>query len=74
MIALVSGFAIVFVFMMIYYRQAGVIANIALIANIFIIIAVMAMFGATLTLPGMAGIVLTIGMAVDAKRNYHRKE
>ena len=55
-----------FVFMMIYYRQAGVIANIALIANIFIIIAVMAMFGATLTLPGMAGIVLTIGMAVDA--------
>jgi preprotein translocase subunit SecD len=66
MIALVSGFAIVFVFMMIYYRQAGVIANIALIANIFIIIAVMAMFGATLTLPGMAGIVLTIGMAVDA--------
>lgn len=66
MIALILGFALVFVFMMIYYRQAGVIANIALIANIFIIIAVMAMFGATLTLPGMAGIVLTIGMAVDA--------
>ena len=52
--------------MIIYYRRAGVIANIALIANVFIIIAVMAMFGATLTLPGMAGIVLTIGMAVDA--------
>ena len=66
MIALISGFAVVFVFMVIYYRRAGVIANIALIANIFIIIAVMAMFGATLTLPGMAGIVLTIGMAVDA--------
>lgn len=66
MIALISGFLIVFVFMVIYYRRAGIIANIALITNIFIIIAVMAMFGATLTLPGMAGIVLTVGMAVDA--------
>ncbi len=65
-IALVSGFLIVFIFMIIYYRDAGIIANIALIANIFIIISVMAMFGATLTLPGMAGIVLTVGMAVDA--------
>ena len=63
---MVSGFALVFVFMVVYYRRAGIIANIALITNIFIIIAVMAMFGATLTLPGMAGIVLTIGMAVDA--------
>jgi preprotein translocase subunit SecD len=52
--------------MMVYYRRAGTIANIALVVNIFIIIAVMAMFGATLTLPGMAGIVLTVGMAVDA--------
>jgi preprotein translocase subunit SecD len=52
--------------MIIYYKRAGVIACIALVTNIFIIIAVMAMFGATLTLPGMAGIVLTIGMAVDA--------
>lgn len=66
MIALISGFIIVFVFMVVYYRRAGVIANIALLTNIFIIIAVMAMFGATLTLPGMAGIVLTVGMAVDA--------
>ncbi len=65
-IALVSGFLIVFIFMIIYYRNAGIIANIALITNIFIIISVMAMFGATLTLPGMAGIVLTVGMAVDA--------
>ena len=66
MVALLSGFALVFVFMIFYYRRAGIIANIALITNIFIIIAVMAMFGATLTLPGMAGIVLTVGMAVDA--------
>ena len=66
MIALISGFLIVFIFMIIYYRRAGIIANIALVSNIFIIISVMAMFGATLTLPGMAGIVLTVGMAVDA--------
>jgi preprotein translocase subunit SecD len=66
MLALVSGFVLVFAFMIIYYGYAGIIANIALVANIFIIIAVMAMFGATLTLPGMAGIVLTVGMAVDA--------
>jgi preprotein translocase subunit SecD len=65
-IALLSGFLIVFIFMIVYYRRAGVIANIALVTNIFIIISVMAMFGATLTLPGMAGIVLTVGMAVDA--------
>ncbi len=65
-IALVSGFALVFVFMIIYYGYAGIIANVALVTNIFIIVAVMAMFGATLTLPGMAGIVLTVGMAVDA--------
>jgi preprotein translocase subunit SecD len=52
--------------MIIYYGMAGVISNIALVTNILIIVAVMAMFGATLTLPGMAGIVLTVGMAVDA--------
>lgn len=52
--------------MIVYYRRAGIIANVALVTNIFIIISVMAMFGATLTLPGMAGIVLTVGMAVDA--------
>ncbi|AXX91459.1 protein translocase subunit SecD [Malaciobacter molluscorum LMG 25693] len=66
MMALILGFALVVVFMVVYYRRAGVIANIALVTNIFIIVAVMAMFGATLTLPGMAGIVLTVGMAVDA--------
>ena len=65
-LALIAGFVAVFAFMIIYYRRAGIVANIALVTNIFIIIAVMAMFGATLTLPGMAGIVLTVGMAVDA--------
>ncbi len=66
MIALIGGFVLVILFMMVYYRMAGVIANIALIANLFILLAVMSLFGATLTLPGMAGIVLTVGMAVDA--------
>ena len=66
MMALVAGFVLVVIFMIVYYGIGGVISNIALVTNIFIIIAVMAMFGATLTLPGMAGIVLTVGMAVDA--------
>ena len=66
LIALISGFVLVSVFMIVYYRIAGIIANIALVVNLFLLIGIMALFGATLTLPGMAGIVLTIGMAVDA--------
>ena len=66
LIALIGGFVLVIVFMILYYRLAGVIANIALLANLLILLAVMSLFGATLTLPGMAGIVLTVGMAVDA--------
>ncbi|QFR49780.1 protein translocase subunit SecD [Sulfurimonas lithotrophica] len=66
MIALIGGFVLVIIFMVVYYKAAGLIANVALIANLFIILAVMSLFGATLTLPGMAGIVLTVGMAVDA--------
>jgi preprotein translocase subunit SecD len=65
-IALIVGFVLVVIFMVLYYGMAGVIANTALIANLFLILAVMSLFGATLTLPGMAGIVLTVGMAVDA--------
>jgi len=60
------GLAIVIGFMIIYYRLAGVIANAALLLNIFIIMGVLACLGATLTLPGIAGIILTMGMAVDA--------
>ncbi len=65
-IALVSGFILVVAFMIFYYSMAGVFASIALIINLFLIIAIMALFDATLTLPGMAGIVLTVGVAVDA--------
>ena len=64
--ALTIGFLLVCVFMAIYYRGAGLVADIALLLNVFFIFGVLASFGATLTLPGMAGIVLTIGMAVDA--------
>ena len=66
LMALVFGFFAVVLFMALYYGIAGVIADIAVIVNIFLIVAVMSLFGATLTLPGMAGIVLTIGIAVDS--------
>ncbi|MBN2103090.1 protein translocase subunit SecD [bacterium] len=64
--AALIGFGIVVVFMIIYYRMAGLIANMALLLNIILLMAMLAQFGFTLTLPGIAGIVLTIGMAVDA--------
>ncbi|WLQ17298.1 protein translocase subunit SecD [Hahella aquimaris] len=60
------GFVLVMLFMIAYYRVFGIVANIALAANVFILIAVMSLLSATLTLPGIAGIVLTVGMAVDA--------
>ncbi len=64
--ALVVGFLVVVLFMMVYYRFAGVVADIALLANMILILAVLAAFHATLTLPGIAGLILTVGMAVDA--------
>ena len=65
--AIMMGFGLVFIFMMVYYRAFGVVANLALGANLVLIVGIMSMIpGATLTLPGMAGIVLTVGMAVDA--------
>jgi preprotein translocase subunit SecD len=65
MIAILGSAAAVFLFMMVYYRLSGVIADVALVLNLVILLACMAAFGATLTLPGIAGIALTIGMAVD---------
>ena len=64
-IAILASTALVFVFMMIYYRLSGLIADVALGLNLLLLLATMAGFHATLTLPGIAGIVLTIGMAVD---------
>ena len=60
------GFAVVLLFMLAFYKVFGVVANIALALNLAILVAVMSMLSATLTLPGIAGIVLTVGMAVDA--------
>jgi preprotein translocase subunit SecD len=60
------GLVLVLIFMLIYYKMFGVIANIALTINVVLMVACLSLFGATLTLPGIAGIVLTVGMAVDA--------
>lgn len=60
------GFTLVFIFMALYYRVFGLVADIALVANLVLLVSVMSIMGATLTMPGIAGIVLTVGMAVDA--------
>ncbi len=64
--SVIIGFALVLIFMLIYYKLFGFVANIALTLNLVLITAIMSVLGATLTLPGIAGIVLTVGMAVDA--------
>lgn len=64
--SVVIGFVLVLVFMLIYYKWFGLAANVALTANLVLLVAIMSVLGATLTLPGIAGIVLTVGMAVDA--------
>ena len=63
---MIIGGILVIVFMMIYYGLSGIIADMALSLNILFIMGALAFFGATLTLPGIAGMILTIGMAVDA--------
>jgi len=65
-LSFVVGGSLVIVFMAVYYKVAGVLADLAVILNILYLLAALAAFEATLTLPGIAGIVLTIGMAVDA--------
>lgn len=64
--SLIAGLALVFMFMGIYYKTSGLFANVALVLNGLFIIAILAAFEGTLTLPGLAGITLTLGMAVDA--------
>lgn len=61
----IIGFIIVVVFMVFYYKGAGLLADLALLLNLFLVMAVLAYFKATLTLPGIAGLILTIGIAVD---------
>ena len=64
--SMVVGLALVLLFMLIYYKSSGIISNIALIINIIIIFAVLYTMNAVLTLPGIAGLLLTVGMSVDA--------
>ncbi len=64
--SVVIGFVLVLIFMAIYYRVFGLIADLALFVNMVLLISLLSMLGATLTMPGIAGIVLTVGMAVDA--------
>ena len=65
-IALIVGFLFVIIFILIKYKMFGIITNVALIINLFLLIGILTIFEATLTLPGIAGIILTVGMAVDA--------
>ena len=64
--SVVIGFVLVLLFMIVYYKSFGLIANVALTVNLVLIMAILSLMQATLTLPGIAGIVLTVGMAVDA--------
>ena len=62
----IAGFILVVVFMIIYYRLVGLIADIALLINCFMVVGVLGMFNSVLTLPGIAGLILSLGIAVDA--------
>jgi len=64
--SVIIGFIVVLIFMVVWYRLFGLVANIALTLNLVLIVAILSLLQATLTLPGIAGIVLTVGMAVDA--------
>ena len=66
LIALLIGFVLVILFMFFKYKIFGIIANFSLIINLFLLVGILTLFEATLTLPGIAGIILTVGMAVDA--------
>ena len=64
--SILIGLGLVFIFMLIYYRASGLIANFALLWNVILILAVLSSLGATLTLPGIAGLILTVGMSIDS--------
>src|SRR5208283_4152843 len=64
--AAIIGMAAVLIFMLVYYRGAGINADVALILNLVILLGFLGFFGATLTLPGIAGVILTVGMGVDS--------
>jgi preprotein translocase subunit SecD len=72
-LAMLVGAAMVVVFMLVYYRKSGFIANFAMIMNLLLMLAVLAAMEAALTLPGIAGLVLTVGMAVDANIIFYER-
>ena len=65
-ISLIVGFILVIIFMIFRYRYFGIVANVALVSNLLMLLGILTLIEATLTLPGIAGIILTVGMAVDA--------
>ncbi len=65
-LSFILGSLIVLIFMFLYYRMSGLVADVAVLMNVLLLMSIMIVFGATLTLPGIAGIVLTVGMSVDA--------
>ncbi len=69
----ILGTVLIMIFMLIYYRTAGLVANISLLANTGVLLGAMAAFGVTLTLPGIAGIILTLGMAIDANVLFYER-
>ena len=71
--SMVIGTLAVVIFMLIYYRAAGIIADIAMVFNVIYLLSIMALIQATLTLPGIAAVVLTIGMAVDANIIFYER-
>lgn len=71
--SMIIGTLAVVLFMLIYYRAAGIIADIAMVFNVIYLLAIMALIQATLTLPGIAAVVLTIGMAVDANIIFYER-
>ncbi len=73
MISILISAALIVLFMIFYYRLSGIIADIALVLNVVLVFAVLAIFRATLTLPGIAGLVLSVGMAVDANILVHER-
>ena len=72
-LSMIVGSLLVIIFMVVYYRMSGLIANVAMVLNILFLLAILAGLQATLTLPGIAGVVLTVGMAVDANVLIHER-
>jgi SecD/SecF fusion protein len=73
MISFILAFILILLYMGVYYGQAGLTSNVALITNVLLLFGAMASFGSVLTLPGIAGIVLTLGMADDANINIYER-